>query len=115
MFDDNAKEDIIKALQRSEMDLNCTTEGKDLKVKLGTTKREHIEAALKQVKQCLDEFKRNVKQVRHEMNNVVKKLDKIMPQEDLKLFQKDLEKLCVARETEAKKLLEAKEKEIKGV
>lgn len=47
IFDDNIKEDVIKALQRSEFDINCTMEGKDLKVKLGTTKKEIIDAALK--------------------------------------------------------------------
>ena len=48
VFDENAKEDVIKALQRvQEFDLNVTVEGKDLKVKLGTSKKEHIEAALK--------------------------------------------------------------------
>jgi hypothetical protein len=30
--------------------MNVTVEGKDLKVKLGTSKKEHMDAALKQVK-----------------------------------------------------------------
>jgi ribosome recycling factor len=48
VFDENVKEDVIKALQRvQDMDLNVTVEGKDLKVKLGTSKKEHIDAALK--------------------------------------------------------------------
>ena len=42
-----------------------TVEGKDLKVKLGTSKKEHIDAALKQVKQAFEDFKRGVKEVRH--------------------------------------------------
>jgi len=41
------KDDVIKALNRSELDMNCTLEGKDIKVKLGTTKKETIDAALK--------------------------------------------------------------------
>jgi len=89
-------------------------EGKDLKVKLGTSKKEHIEAALKQVKAAHDEFKREIKEVRHGMNDVVKKLDKILPQDDCKLLQKDLEKLAISREADAKKHIDAKEKEIKG-
>jgi ribosome recycling factor len=55
-----------------------------------------------------------VKEVRHAMQDVVKKLDKILPKDEVELLKKDLEKLCVARETEAKKILDAKEKEIKG-
>jgi len=115
VFDENVKDDVIKALQRvQDMDLNVTVEGKDLKVKLGTSKKEHTDAALKQVKAAHDEFKREVKDVRHEMQDSVKKLDKILPQDDCKLLQKDLEKLVTNREAEAKKLVDAKEKEIKG-
>jgi len=47
VFDENVKDDVLKALSRSELDINCTLEGKDIKVKLGTTKKETIDAALK--------------------------------------------------------------------
>jgi ribosome recycling factor len=49
------------------------------------------------------------------MNEVVKKLDKILPQDECKLLLKDLEKLCAKSENDAKKLIDAKEKEIKGL
>jgi ribosome recycling factor len=45
IFDENHKDDVIRALQRADLDLNCVMEGKDLKVKLGTSKKEHIDAA----------------------------------------------------------------------
>ena len=114
VFDENVKDDVLKALSRSEFDINCTIEGKDIKVKLGTTKKEHIDAALKQLKGINDEFKLGVKDVRHEMNNIIKKLEKILPQEEIKILQKNFEKICVNKESEAKKLLDAKEKEIKS-
>lgn len=63
-----------------------TVEGKDLKVKLGTSKKEHIDAALKQVKGSLEDFKREIKDIRHEIIDVIKKLDKIMPQDECKLL-----------------------------
>jgi hypothetical protein len=51
VFDDASKEDVIKALQRvQDFDLNVTVEGKDLKVKLGTSKKEHVDGAMKQHK-----------------------------------------------------------------
>ena len=53
-------------------------EGKDIKVKLGTTKKEHIDAAIKKIKQINDDFKRDIKGVRHEMLDIQKKLEKIM-------------------------------------
>jgi len=63
-----------------------TVEGKDLKVKLGTSKKEHQEAALKQVKACFDDFKKEVKEVRHGIQDVVKKLDKILPKDETQLL-----------------------------
>jgi ribosome recycling factor len=115
VFDDAAKEDVIKALQRAQdFDMNVTVEGKDIKVKLGTSKKEHQEAALKLVKAAYDDFKRDIKQIRHEMQDSVKKLDKILPKDETDLLKKDLEKLCTNRESEAKKVIDAKEKEVKG-
>lgn len=115
VFDDAAKEDVIKALQRAQdFDMNVTVEGKDLKVKLGTSKKEHMDAALKQVKQANEEFKKEVKEVRHSIQDVIKKLDKILPKDEINLLQKDMEKICTMKEAEAKKVIEAKEKEIKG-
>lgn len=115
VFDDAAKEDVIKALQRvQDFDLNVTVEGKDLKVKLGTSKKEHVDAAMKQVKAASEEFKKEVKDIRHSIHDVVKKLDKILPKDETNLLTKDLEKICTGKEAEAKKVIDAKEKEIKG-
>ena len=61
--------------------MNVTVEGKDIKVKLGTSKKEHMDAALKQVKAAHEDFKRDIKEVRHAMQDVVKKLDKILPKD----------------------------------
>ena len=115
VFDDNAKEDVIKALQRAQdFDMNVTVEGKDLKVKLGTSKKEHMDAALKQVKAANEDFKKEVKEVRHAIQDVIKKLDKILPKDEINLLQKDMEKIVTNKEADAKKVLDAKEKEIKG-
>jgi ribosome recycling factor len=94
--------------------MNVTVEGKDIKVKLGTSKKEHQDAALKLIKAAYDDFKRDIKQIRHEMQDSVKKLDKILPKDETDLLKKDLEKLCTNREAEAKKVIDAKEKEVKG-
>ena len=50
---------MIRALQRAQdFDISVTVEGKDLKVKLGTSKKEHVDAAIKQVKAAHDDFKK---------------------------------------------------------
>ena len=64
VFDESIKDDVIKALERSDLDLNCTMEGKDIKVKLGTSKKEHIDQALKKIKNIGDAFKKNIKEAR---------------------------------------------------
>ena len=59
VFDDASKDDVIRALQRAQdFDISVTVEGKDLKVKLGTSKKEHVDAAIKQVKAAHDDFKK---------------------------------------------------------
>jgi hypothetical protein len=55
-----------------------------------------------------------VKGVRHRMQDIAKKLDKILPKDETELLKKDMEKICVQREAEAKKAIDAKEKEVKG-
>ena len=50
VFDEGVKDEVLKALTRSEFDVSCTMEGKDIKVKLGTSKKEFIDAAMKKIK-----------------------------------------------------------------
>lgn len=114
VFDEAVREEVVKALTRSEFDLTCTVEGKDVKVKLGASKKEVVEAALKLLKAVGEEFKARSQEVRHEMKQTLKKLEKIMPQDEVKVITRDFDKISAAKEAEAKKLIDAKEKEIKS-
>ncbi len=51
VFDETVKDEVLKSLQRSEFDLQVQLEGKDIRVKLGTSRKEHMEAAKKKVKE----------------------------------------------------------------
>lgn len=116
VYDEGVKEEVIKALQRSQdFDLNVTVADKDIMIKLGTSKKEFLDAALRKVKTSSDEFKQRLKDVRHAYQNDIRKLEKILPKDDVTLFQKDLEKLQTTKENEVKKLIEKKEKEVKGL
>ena len=42
MFDEATKEEVVKALQRSDFELNIQVLGDDIRVKLGTSRKEHI-------------------------------------------------------------------------
>lgn len=114
VFDENVKDEIIKTITRSEFDASCTLDGKDVKVKLGSSKKEVIDTALKQLKDINETFKIESSSIRHKMKDTSKKLEKILPQEEVKILVKDFEKICLAKEVEAKKLMDAKEKEIKS-
>jgi hypothetical protein len=48
------------------------------------------------------------------MKNTAKKLEKILPQEEVKVLQRDFDKIAATKEADAKKLVDAKEKEIKS-
>ena len=78
VFDDSVKEEIMKSLTRVEMELSTSLEGKDIKVKLGTSRKELVAAGLKKVKTAMEEFKKDVRDVRHKHLEVVKKLSKIV-------------------------------------
>ena len=54
-------------------------EGKDIKVKLGTSRKEHIQAGLKKVKSALETFRKDVGEARREAMQTLKKLSKILP------------------------------------
>lgn len=53
---------------------------------MGTSKKEHIDAALKQLKKFDDYFRKDLKDVRQTINDTIKKLEKILPQEEIKVF-----------------------------
>lgn len=70
VFDEGAKDEVLKALTRSDFDLTCSVEGNDIKVKLGTSKKEHIDIALKKIKAIFDTFKKDQKEARFEVQQI---------------------------------------------
>ena len=56
VFDESVKDEVLKALQRSEFELNLQMEGKDIRVKLGASRKEHIDAGLKKIKELGHSF-----------------------------------------------------------
>lgn len=82
VFDESVKEEVLKALQRSDFDLSSVAaEGKDIRVKLGTSRREHIEAGLKKVRAAHDSYRKDSREARQTVNLTIKKLAKILPQD----------------------------------
>jgi ribosome recycling factor len=87
-------------------------EGKDIKVKLGTSRKEHQQAALKKTKEAHEHFKKHVRDARHEALQVLKKLEKIMAKDDVKVLNEEFDKMLKKTEDLGRKMVEDKEKEI---
>lgn len=65
VFDEGVKEEVLKALQRSDFEMSVQTEGKDIKVKLGASRKEHAAAGLKKVKEFGEQFLKQAREERH--------------------------------------------------
>ena len=84
VFDESVKDEVLKALQRSDFELSLQMEGKDIRVKLGTSRKEHAEAGLKKVKEYSENFKKEAREARHKILQVIKKVSKVLPEDDVK-------------------------------
>jgi len=112
VFDDSVRDEIMKSLSRVDMELSTSLEGKDIKVKLGTSRKELVAAGLKKVKTAMEDFKKNVRDVRHKHLEVVKKLSKIVDQETITQLEADINTKIKKAEDTAKKTTDAKEKDL---
>jgi len=92
--------------------LECRLEGKDIRIKLGTSRKEHQAAGIKKVKKLNETFLKDSRSARQSALQTVKKLEKIISKDEVKLLEDEIEKNLKKTEDEAKKLCEAKEKEI---
>ena len=87
-------------------------EGKDIRVKMGLGKKEHQQNALKQIKAFSDQTKKDFRQARHELQDTLKKLQKILPKDIMKQFEESLEKEVKKAEKEAETIAGHKQKDI---
>lgn len=115
VFDDSVKEEVMKALQRSEFEVNLQVDGKDIKVKLGTSRKELIAAGLKKIKESNEVFLKEAREARHNVNGTLKKLKKVLPEDLVKSLEEDIAKLLKKAEDVAKKTIADKEKELNSV
>ena len=112
VFDESVKEEVLKGLQRSEFELSCQMEGKDIRVKLGTSRKEHIEAGLKKVKEALESLKKQARDERQTAMHTLKKLSKVLPESESKLLEQEFNDMVKKTEADGKKACEAKEQEL---
>ena len=112
IFDESVKEELLKALQRSEYEMSVQTEGSDIKIKLGTSRKEHAQAGIKKVKEYLEVNKKQGREERHKVLGVTKKLSKVIPEDEMKIMDGEIGEMLKKSELAAKNLCDAKEKEL---
>jgi ribosome recycling factor len=78
VFDDSVKDEVLKCLNRSDFDLSVQMEGKDIRVKMGTSRKEHIAAGIAKAKKAHENFRKGVRDARQEARETLKKLAKII-------------------------------------
>ena len=93
VFDESVKEEVLKALQRSDFEMSTQIDGKDIRVKLGTSRKEHAAAGLKKVKEYLEVFKKAAREERHKVMQTMKQLSKVLPEDQAKLMDTEVNEL----------------------
>ena len=64
VFDESVKEEVVKALQKSEFEMSLQIAGSNIKVKLSTSRAEHVQAGLKKAKTASESFKKDARNAR---------------------------------------------------
>ena len=81
-------------------------------MKLGASRKEHIEAGLKKTKELSAEFGKDVRHARHNAMQVLKKLSKIMPEQEVKIVEDEYGNMLKKAELKGKKMVDAKEADL---
>ena len=98
VFDESVKDEVIKALNRCEMDIEVQMEGKDIRVKLGQGKKDHQVKALQTIKEIHDKTKIELRKVRQGMKPTLQKLKKVAGKDEVQMFEDELEKMVKSAE-----------------
>lgn len=113
-WDTSKINDIEKAIQKSDLGINPTTDGKVIRLVLPELTEERRKEIVKLVHKKSEEAKVAIRQIRRDANDIIKKLDKNgeISEDDKEKNQDLIQKLTDKYIKEIDKLVEAKEKEI---
>jgi ribosome recycling factor len=89
-FDESHKDSIIKSIEGSKLDVQITTEGLSIVVTLGAIPNEMKNECQVKAKKLFEGCKEESKELRHAMVAEVKKLEKILGQDEAKRIEKAL-------------------------
>jgi ribosome recycling factor len=89
-FDENYKDSIIKGIQSSKLDVQIASEGNNIVVTLGDIPDDMKNESLQLCKKIQDSGKEELKNIRHQFLNEMKKLEKIIAKDEVKRIEKNV-------------------------
>ncbi len=89
-FDEHHREKIIKGVESSKLDVQVTTDENNIVVAIGAIPDDLKNENLQQCKKFLNAAKENIKNIRHECVNELKKLEKILGKDEAKRIEKGI-------------------------
>jgi len=106
--------DIEKAIQKSELSLNPSNDGKVIRIAIPPLTEERRKDLAKQAKNYAEQSRVAIRNIRRDGNDELKKMEKegLLTEDDLKNTEEDLQKSTDKFIQEINKILEEKEKEI---
>jgi ribosome recycling factor len=87
-FDESHKDSIVKSIESSKLDVQITTEGNSIVVTLGAIPDDMKNESLQKLKKLNDASKEDMKNLRHSLLSEIKKLEKIIGQDEAKRLEK---------------------------
>ncbi|THB67024.1 MAG: ribosome recycling factor [Spirochaetaceae bacterium] len=113
-WDKNSLPEIEKAIQKSELSLNPSNDGKVIRINIPPLTDERRKELVKVAKQTAENAKVAVRNIRRDANDTLKQQQKAgeISEDDEKRLEDEVQKLTDASIKEISNMLEAKEKEI---
>ncbi len=113
-WDTNALPDVEKAIMKSELGINPSNDGKQIRLNIPMLTEERRKELVKYVAKVAEEFRVSIRQTRHDVNHFVKALEKEegIPEDRIKKNLENVQKLTDKFIGNINELLEKKEKEI---
>jgi ribosome recycling factor len=113
-WDNKVIGNIEKAIQKSDLGLTPTNDGKVIRISIPSLTEERRKELVKVVKKMAEECKIKLRNVRREFNERLKKLkkDNEISEDEMYGYQDDVQKITDKYIESADKILAAKEKEI---
>lgn len=113
-WDANTISEIEKAIQKSDIGINPTNDGKVIRLAFPELTEERRKELVRIIKKMGEESKIAIRSIRRDANDQLKQLEKDseITEDELKSAEKDVQKLTDEYTEEIDKVIEEKEKEI---